>query len=123
MDRNRKKKKDNHKQLTVDVMFYPRADVARSYFRRLSGGCILNGLEECVLDEEMELAYCVQNISEPLQKTVELEEIRKKMRNPPQTDDEKEETFEKIKKWKTISFMARYCVKQNKSRLRGHGIG
>ena len=64
-----------------------------------------------------------KNISEPLQKTVELEEIRKKMRNPPQTDDEKEETFEKIKKWKTISFMARYCVKQNKSRLRGHGIG
>ena len=56
-------------------------------------------------------------------KTVELEEISKKMRNLPQTDDEKEETFEKIKKWKTISFMARYCVKQNKSRLRGHGIG
>ena len=83
----------------------------------------MNGLEECVLDEEMELAYCVQNISEPLQKTVELEEIRKKMRNPPQTDDEKEETFEKIKKWKTSPSMAGYCVKQNKSRLRGHGIG
>ena len=65
MDRNRKK-----------------ADVERSYFRRLSWGCILNGLEECVLDEEMELDYCVQNITEPLQKTVELEEIRKKMRNP-----------------------------------------
>ena len=42
----------------------------------------MNGLEECVLDEEMELDYCVQNITEPLQKTVELEEIRKKMRNP-----------------------------------------
>ena len=68
----------------------------------------MNGLEECVLDEEMELAYCVQNISEPLQKTVELEEIRKKMRNPPQTDDEKEETFEKIKNWKTSPFTARH---------------
>ena len=63
-------------------MFHPRPDVDRSYSRRLSGGCILNGLEECVLDEEMELAYCVQNITGPLQKTVELEEIRKKMRNP-----------------------------------------
>ena len=40
----------------------------------------MNGLEECVLDEEMELAYCVQNITGPLQKPVELEEIRKKMR-------------------------------------------
>ena len=62
-------------------MFHPRPDVDRSYSRRLSGGCILNGLEECVLDEE-ELAYCVQNITGPLQKTIELEEIRKKMRKP-----------------------------------------
>ena len=64
-------------------MFHPRADVDRTYFRRLSGGCILNGLEECVLDEEMELAYCVQNITEPLQETAQLEEILKKENEEP----------------------------------------
>ena len=87
MDRNRKKNQQQQQQqqnrITVYGMFHPRADVDRSYFRPLSVGSILNGLEECVLDEEMELAYCVQNITEQLQKTVELEEIRKKMRNNP----------------------------------------
>ena len=43
----------------------------------------MNGLEECVLDEEMDLAYCVQNITEPLQKTVEPEEMLKKENEKP----------------------------------------
>ena len=65
------------------------------------GGGILNYLEECVFDEEMELAYWVQNITEPMQKYSRTRrDIEQRKWETPQTDDEKEET-KKIEKWKT----------------------
>ena len=59
---------------------HQQADVDRTYFRRTSVGRGLISLEEGVHNEEIGLAYYVYilNSTEPLQKTVELEEVLKK---------------------------------------------
>ena len=59
-------------------MLHPQADVDQTYFRRTSVGRGLINLEEGVHNEEIGLAYYILNSTEPLQKTVELEEVLKK---------------------------------------------
>ena len=56
-------------------MLHPQLDFDRTYCRRTSGGRGLIDLEEGVRDEEMGLAYYILNRKEPLQKTLEREEV------------------------------------------------
>ena len=60
-------------------MLHPRADVQRIYLPRRFGGRGLISLEECVREEEIGLAYYIQNNEEPLLRTVLHEGVFKKI--------------------------------------------
>ena len=98
-------------------MLHPQLDFDRTYFRRTSGGRKLIGLEEGVRDEEMGLAYYILNSTEPMQKTVEREEVLKKEIE----EDHKREDWEKEDQAPSGPDIA--SIKQDKSEVRGHAIG
>ena len=55
------------------------------------------GLEECVLDEEMELAYYILSSTEALQKTVEREEVLKK-----ENEEDHKQTIRRRRLWRRL---------------------